>query len=243
MKITDFWRLFEMLFKRFRRKKIQIPKPYLVILDAGHGGGASGAISRDGTIYEKDIVLNVAQMVKKIVKDSNMPFEVYLTRQADVSMSLFDRCEYANKVYSYHHFGEDTGTVRAYRKAAFVSIHCNARNPTGKYGLEIETFFHGGSLNSQGLAGTMLNSLMHYARECGMPVFNRGCKVGKTWSKTLRRMVYYYVLKNTVMPATILELGFLTDNEEAQLLNMHGTQIIFARAIVDGLKKYFLKEN
>jgi len=240
MRIADFWEIFKMLFKRFRRKKIQKSKPYLVILDPGHGGGKTGAISRDGAVKEKDVVLNIAQMIVERAESlGDLPFEIHLTRQTDVHVSLSARCGYANKTFVHYNFGKETGTVRAYRKAVFVSIHCNARHPTGKHGLEIETFFHSLSMNSIALAGTMLNSLIDYARMFVLPVFNRGAKVGKTWSSRLQRMVYYYVIKHTVMPSAILELGFLTDDEEAKLLNSHPAQIIFARAIIDGLKNYF----
>src|SRR3989337_4418938 len=95
--------------KRIKKPEVVLTKRKIVI-DAGHGGHAPGAVGPSG-LYEKDVVLPIALKLKKILLAD--PYnEVFLTRETDRFISLEERTAVAN------------------RKNAdfFVSIHANA-NP------------------------------------------------------------------------------------------------------------------
>ena len=85
-------------------------EPYAtVILDPGHGGSDGGAIAvlEDVEIIEKDIDVEVTEMVKALLERQNI--EVLLTREEDVDMDLKERTAFANKTDA----------------DLFVSLHCN----------------------------------------------------------------------------------------------------------------------
>ncbi|MBU0650494.1 N-acetylmuramoyl-L-alanine amidase [bacterium] len=96
-------------------KKFSIKK---IIIDAGHGGKDSGAVSKNG-IQEKDVVLDIALRVKRLLEASG--FEVIMTRDRDVFMPLSMRSKIANKA----------------KADLFISIHANAAKNRNANGLEV----------------------------------------------------------------------------------------------------------
>ncbi len=106
-------------------------RPYLVVLDPGHGGSDLGAAGRLGkkTVSEKDISLAIALRTEKIIanpafsKVLGRAIKVVLTRRNDKHVSLEDRSEKAKKL------GADL----------FVSIHANSE--TSKRASGLETYF------------------------------------------------------------------------------------------------------
>ena len=65
----------------------------VIVIDPGHGGIDSGAISVNGT-YEKDVVLNIALEILKLNKSLfNNELDIYLTRYNDTLISLSDRSQ------------------------------------------------------------------------------------------------------------------------------------------------------
>lgn len=105
----------------------------------------------------------------------------------------------------------------------FISVHCNAAsNPKA---LGIETYHFPKSTDGKRLAKEIQASLITTtARK------DRGIKEAQ-----------YQVLKGTAMPAVLVELGFVSNEEEENLLRDLAFQDICARAIAHGIKEYFLK--
>ena len=88
-----------------------------ICIDAGHGGKDSGAVGNG--LLEKDIVLNIAKILKEQLLEKG--FNVCMTREDDTFVELKDRCIIANK-----------------QKAdIFVSIHCNSAENKSAFGFEI----------------------------------------------------------------------------------------------------------
>ena len=93
-----------------------------IVLDPGHGGTDPGCLGRSKKIYEKTIVLDVCQRLKKLLT-SNTDLNVVLTRDSDIYLPVENR------------------TVIANQKQAdlFISIHANANPRKNFYG--VSTFF------------------------------------------------------------------------------------------------------
>jgi N-acetylmuramoyl-L-alanine amidase len=91
---------------------------WVVVIDAGHGGRDPGAIGRSG-IPEKQITLEIARLIE-IFSWADPQIEVVLTRRHDLTLSLRERIELANKLGA----------------AVYVSIHANAHMNPGVEGLE-----------------------------------------------------------------------------------------------------------
>lgn len=91
----------------------------LIVIDAGHGGKDPGAISPYSGAMEKDLVLVIAQKLKR--KLENIGYKVYMTRDDDTYVGLDNRAEIANNL------GAD----------AFLSIHLNANGTSSPKGVEM----------------------------------------------------------------------------------------------------------
>ena len=153
--------------------------------------------------YEKDDTFEIAKLVKKYLKKQNV--KVIMTRKKDKSVSLEERCKIKKK-----------------KKADFfVSIHRNS----AKTGNGIEIWCNSSKREEDtNLANTILEKLQNTEIQK-----NRGVKYGTINGENSD----YYVLKNTNMPSCLIELGFITDEKDNQLLDSHKKE--YAKAIADGI--------
>ena len=189
--------------------------PYIVVIDPGHGGSAPGT-SHHGVV-EKDLVLQVAHMVVQLL-DADSFITAFMTRREDVDVSLVGRAEFANNI------GADL----------FVSIHANAAeirkgviNPDVQ---GIETWY---TVTEQeeasGFTSRQLAAILQQQMVQGTGAHDRG----------LRDAPNFVVLRETDMPAALLELGFLTNQAEAAKLSDIGYQWSLATAIYQGIVEGF----
>jgi len=215
--------IFFNFLKRMRKPKS--PK-WSIVIDPGHGGTDPGAVNKTYGYMEKNINLHVVEFMRTYINDQIPEIEAYSTRRADRAVSLPDRCRFAN---------EHSALVK--KIDAFISIHTNARVLKGRYGLEIETFHFRGSEEGEELAYCIQDTLFNRSMVFGVPVIDRGVKVGQRRGKD-GELKDFYVLRKTNMTACLVELGFLSDDEEAQLLIKPENQEIMAKAIVDGVVAY-----
>ncbi len=164
----------------------------VVVLDPGHGGVDSGAIGVNG-IKEKDIVLEVAKEVDRLNKELfDNEIEFYLTRYNDTLISLENR----------------TKLAKALKPDVFISIHCNQATRKTAQGIEVYVQRPDASTNkellfkSEELAQRMLKE---FRGSLGFKI--RGLKYAN-----------FQVLRETknICSAVLLELGFLSNREEAE---------------------------
>ena len=103
----------------------------------------------------------------------------------------------------------------------FVSIHCNAAESSDARGAE--TFHAPYSEDGEVLARAIQTQIVS-----SVPIANRGVKTAG-----------FYVLKNTDMPAVLIELAFLSNDYDESILTDPMRQDEFARAIARGITDYF----
>ncbi len=85
-----------------------------VVLDAGHGGNDSGAVSRDGKTKEKDLTLAISKRVGALIKEAYPDVKIVYTRPDDKFVTLQDRADIANRNQAN----------------LFISIHINSFTST-----------------------------------------------------------------------------------------------------------------
>lgn len=200
-----------------------------VIVDCGHGGCDSGAKGWF-SLTEKDVNLEVGIYVANLLRKKG--FDVFLTRSADVGIALDERT-----------------VMTASNKAAtiFVSIHTNAAPNIHASG--IETFFfdvsnyckgddkpsrlitallHDRCAKSQLLAQHIHQSVIAYAKHKQPDVIDRKVKQS-----------FLQVLAGSAVPSALVELGFLTNQKEATLINDKNYKMLLAAGICEGIVHYF----
>ena len=111
---------------------------YKICIDPGHGGTDPGAVN--GAAYEKDIVLDVALKLKKLLLNSG--FDVVLTRETDVFDTPVKKAQIAN----------------ASAADLFLSIHCNSYRLETAHGTE--TLYYPGAVDSEKFAKALQKQLV-----------------------------------------------------------------------------------
>ena len=200
----------------------------LIYLDPGHGGWDSGA-SFNG-VYEKTLNLKVANKVKALLEAQG--YNVAMTRYTDVSVSgttnlsteLLARAAKAN----------------AAKADIFVSIHHNSAGYTSTVS-GIETFYYGYYAGYE----PQINQAMHLdptrlANSVTLADEIQSSLISATGAKD--RGIYdetFAVLRETAMPAVLLELGFMSSATELAKLTTDSYQNILAQAIANGIIDYY----
>ena len=186
----------------------------LIAIDAGHGGNDAGAIGPSG-VMEKTVTLRVALALEKMLKEEGA--EVVMTRRDDVEVSPKGKA--ASAVEELKARCEVANRVDA---DIFISIHAdsftnpNARGTTGYY-------YSLGSSNSRRLADLIRKALIEQIKTP-----SRGTQPCN-----------FYVVRNTAMPATLIELAFISNPDEEKLLNSKEGIQKAAQGILDGIEDYF----
>ncbi len=183
----------------------QVPEQIIVCLDAGHGGTDAGAVNGDR--LEKNDNLRMALAVRdKLENAGSERLTVLLTRTDDTFLELQQRVDLAN---------ENGATL-------FVSLH---RNSGGGKGVEVWT----SSLKEKAEC-RLAQYIMDGLEQAGVQKV-RGVKHGTAGNPA----VSYTVVGRTEMPACLVELGFIDNDEDNALLDSHWDA--YAQAIADGILK------
>ncbi len=172
-------------------------------------GGRDPGAVHNG-LKEKDLTLKVGLYLYELMQQ--MPqTKVYMTRNTDVYPEFVDR----------------TGLANELEADLFISIHFNANVSTKPKGTEVYYLArkneYEGTLTSKKAAQIMQNQLVSQ-----LGTVNRGIKTEN-----------FIVLRNTIMPAVLLEIGFLSNAEDAQKFKNEENIWRSAQAIFNGIQQSF----
>lgn len=185
-----------------------------VCIDAGHGGNDSGNVSVSG-IKEKDVDLSVALKVGKILQDNGV--NVIYTRQSD------------SITWSKDNDLKPRFDIANNGKADFfVSIHCNSV-PNNSSANGVETYYNDSDAIGQKLAQAIQDGLV---KDTGLT--NRGIKVG---------LAQHEILRGASGNAVMVQLGFMSNQQEGDLLGTSDFQNKSASAIANGIIKSLSLKN
>lgn len=226
-------------------------KRFTLVIDAGHGGhdaGAKGAFS-----YEKDINLNVALAFGRYVERLCPDVKVVYTRKTDVFVPLHKRASIANKnkadvFISIHtnalpkgHIarGLETYTMGMRRSDEKLSA-AKRENSVIMIEEDYQQHYEGYDPNSP--ESTIMFEFMHDKNmsrsvELAKYVQNSVCSIAKRQNKGVKQDVFL-VLRETSMPACLIELGFITTPDEERFLNEKANIDKMARGIYEAFAKY-----
>ena len=184
----------------------------VIIIDPGHGGKDTGAIGTN-SIQEKDVVLDIANEIIRLNKTLiNNKFDIYSTRYKDTLISLSDRSQLAESL----------------KADVFVSLHCNASNTSSK---GIDVYVH----NTNDIEVLIKKSI-----EMGLSILKESTqKLG--FKKRAVRFSNFQVLREntTYRPSILVEMGFVTNTDEADYFLKPKNIRAMALAILMGLCNYF----
>ncbi len=229
--------------------KVQIIGSYTVVLDPGHGGRDQGARGVECT--EKEVNLKVSQMVSELLKSEMPNSRILLTRSSDQAVGLRDRAKLANQ-----------------NKAdLFISIHCNSHHDHQVRGTEsyvmglhktdenllVAKTENAVFLEEEGLQtdpepqSAEAHILFSHMQEQNLwesirlaSNFEKNAQFHHPGGSRGVRQAGFMVLHQVVMPAVLLELGYISNPEEEKLLCSEEGQARLAQMLVASIREYFI---
>lgn len=181
----------------------------VVCIDPGHGKTTGGKRSPDESLMEYEFNRDVAYRLKALLEAQGVTCIMTVAKDDQTDPSLATRVQIANSA----------GNVDL-----FVSIHANAFGTdwNSANGWEIYTYQTGG------VAEQAAKAIEAATNASGAGLKDRGCKTAN-----------FYVIKNTYMPAVLIEHGFYTNKEECEKLKSSSFRDILAQADATGIMNFF----
>ncbi len=222
-------------------------KRFTVVIDPGHGGNHPGAIGPGG-LKEKDVVLDIALKLRKLLQDSG--FTVYLTREKDVDIPLEKR------------------PLMAVQKEAtvFISIHTNSSMQKGSSTARgIETYvlnsrYIGASAKDVADRENRASQFYHYEDDILNQIIadlEESASIGFSldFAEIVQKRLIQYtgmedrgvkqapfiVLKGVNMAAVLIEVGFISNPNEEKLLKTDEFRWKVAQALHQAVQDYIKK--
>lgn len=190
----------------------------VIVIDPGHGGEDPGMLGVGG-LKEKGINLAVAWKLKEILQEQG--FSVVMTREEDTCLCGEDaRNKKAQDMQKRIAIIEEASPLLT------VSIHQNSYQDPEVFGPQV--FYYTDSAEGEALAGFLQEEL------------NQGLSIKRPRKEKGNKT--YYLLKKSKGVLAIVECGFLTNPEEAALLQEEKYQKKVAEAIARGIGRYLEKK-
>lgn len=217
-----------------------------ILIDPGHGGKDPGAMDthtingKKVTVKEKDVNLAVGLMLYNRLKTAYPDKQILMTRKTDVFLELSERTEIANSV-----------KLKDQEAILYISVHVNASLDRKASGYEVwylspgyrRTVLDKNTTDDKALFNIM-NSMMEeeYTAESILiaKFIMDGLQTQVASKQTARgiKAEEWFVVRNSNMPAVLVELGFLTNEKEAALLADNGHLQKLSLGIYNGLAAF-----
>ncbi|HOW35215.1 MAG TPA: N-acetylmuramoyl-L-alanine amidase [Candidatus Omnitrophota bacterium] len=215
-----------------------------VVIDPGHGGQDPGAIGRDG-LKEKEVVLDIAKRLKQELEGKGI--KVIMTRDGDTFLSLEERPRIAARSGADLFISIHANASRARSASGFEVYYLKGADEVSPYDVEMnknyKMAFNHFSMqkNDSALEGIVSSMMAAYkqAESSRLAEYitrntadainskNRGSKSAR-----------YVVLRNTVIPAVLVEVGFLSNRQEGDLLKSSSYRQKIADSLAEGFVGY-----
>lgn len=183
--------------------------PPLIIIDPGHGGEDQGTLSIIKPAYqEKFLTLATANLLREYLQ--KLGYRTKMTRTSDIFIALSDRAKIANEADA----------------AYFVSVHYNSAPSKEAHGIEVFYYRSDTDLErtnaSKAFATEVLGQVLTMSK-----AKSRGVKAGN-----------FAVIRETKMPAILIEGGFLTNADELEKIKDPQYLKVIAWGIAQGIDRH-----
>ena len=219
------------VFPESKEDRLRAPEVRVVTLDPGHGGQEVGAEGQGGT-FEKEVVLAVTKRFQKKLEE-RLGVSVILTRNEDRALSLDERAAIAN----------------SNKSNLFVSIHADASPRPQARGSTVYFLSHSSASNEAPIASPEnLNFILWHMAQTSQ--LSQSAKLAEILQEELQAVTgsqqtnrgikqnTFRVLRGAMMPAVLVELGFISNPKEEIQLTAPDYQERLAEALYRGIRRY-----
>lgn len=187
-----------------------------IVIDPGHGGPDGGAVGKDGTM-EKDIALTVSHALRDYLQEAGAL--VYLTREDDSDLAGQDVHGLSRRKSA--DIRNRLAFIQERHADLFISIHLNAL-PSSRW-RGAQTFYYPRFPENEFLATMIQEEIIRNLENT---------------DRVPLQMDHVYLLKFAEVPGALVEIGFLSHNDERELLKDKTYQQQMAASIYQGIVRY-----
>lgn len=229
-----------------------------IVIDAGHGGKDPGAVSVDKKTYEKTLTLDIAKTLADKIRTAYPDVKVVLTRSDDRYVTLGDRADIANKAeanlfisvhinsnaktspkgYSVHVLGQSSNKNRdlyagnmeiVSRENSVILLEDDYSTTYGDFDPnDPESYIFMSLMQNSNLEQSIRFAQLVEKHLAGGPIKNdRGISQDP-----------FLVLWRTAMPAVLLELGFISNNDDLTALRSQSEREKLAEQVFQAVREY-----
>lgn len=230
-------------------------KDFTVVIDAGHGGKDPGAISANKKLYEKDVTLKVALMVGESIKKNHPEVKVMYTRKTDVFVGLNERARMANKANADLFISIHTNAAQSRSAKGAETYTLGIEEERTERNLEIakrengvifleenheKTYanFNPNSPESYIIFEYMQSEFVKESIHMAQYVQEHLASDANRHDRGVRQ-AGFLVLNATSMPSILVELGYISNAEDAKYLGSESGQKRMSRCISEAFDKYY----
>lgn len=181
----------------------------VVVIDAGHGGGAPGAIKQG--IMEKDINLAIVKELKKLLDENDRNIGVYYTRTEDVNPTFEQRAQLGGKAGAN----------------LFLSVHSNSTVDGLMSAYNGTEVMYDEQKSEEGFSSRNLAQICLEETTAALGSKNNGVTYGNS----------IYIIRNSEVPVALIEVGFMTNQEELEKLTSTEYQKKAAQGIYSSIMR------
>jgi len=218
-----------------------------IIVDPGHGGKDPGAIGnvdingRRQKIVEKDITFNASKILKEMLTKAYPDKRVLMTRESDITMSLEERTVIANAV-----------PIRKNEAIIYISIHANYVSDQRVRGFEVwhlnpeyrRTLLDDSYFSDSPELRKIMNTLTEEAfmaesiRIAQSILDSLKTSMGRSMPSRGLKAEEWFVVRRSNMPAVLVELGFVSNKDDALLMTTDGDLRKMVEAVYKGIADF-----
>lgn len=222
----------------------------LIVIDPGHGGVDPGAIGANG-IFEKHVALSMAKDLKKLLEGTGR-YDVKLTRENDVYLRLYQRVDFArtNNADLFISLHADSIGKSDVRGASFYTLSEKASDDQTARLAERENkadIIAGTDLSHEDaqvaniLIDLAMRDTMNQSKFFANTIADKMNDHSVRLLQSPHRYAGFAVLKAPDVPSVLIELGFMSNKNEAQMLASPEYRAKIARALAASIDSYFEK--
>lgn len=180
----------------------------VIVVDAGHGGKDNGCSSPDSKQYEKKITLAVTEELKALL--DNTDIKVYYTRLRDETVYLRPRVSLANDV----------------KADMFISLHCNF----------YEYYYYYKVKGAEALYSSARKKVTGKSKRLSAILLdNMVAETGLSKRSVVDRKKDIHILKKSRVPATIVEMAYLSEAGDLKYISGKNGQKTIAKGLFNGI--------
>lgn len=194
----------------------------VIVIDPGHGGVDGGAVGRSGEVVEKEIALDISLMLRDYLQEAGA--YVIMTRETDRDLAPEDLRGYSRR--KTKDLYNRLAIINAPDRDLFISVHLNAI-PSPRW-RGAQTFYNPTNDDSRDLSRFIQDELRQNLENT---------------TRHAKQLSSVFILKEANIPGAIVEVGFLSNPSEAELLAGSDYQNKVATSIYRGILRYFTNEK